>query len=159
MSDKNTSGGLPGPFGDSHEGFQSYQFQPVYMEPGRAAMKMPYNEEFIGDPSSGSIHGGIITLLMDTVGGMCVMSTIKTMTPIATLDLRMDYMRPTKPGKEIIAECECYHYTHSVAFIRGFAHEGDIKDPIAHMSAAFMLNTKGPNFGTPSKFSEVKPGE
>ncbi len=153
--------GLPGAFGDSHPGFMEYKFQPVYMEEKKAAMMLPYNEKFVGDKTTGSIHGGIITLLMDTAGGMCVMATVKQMMPIATLDLRMDYLRPTKRGMDITAEVECYELTQYVAFVRGFAYEGegDKKEAVAHMTAAFMLNTKGPNFGKASRFSEVDGGE
>ena len=166
MSDSSKDGtssemeGLPGAFGDSHPGFMEYQFKPVYMEEKKAAMMLPYNEKFVGDKATGSIHGGIITLLMDTAGGMCVMATVKQMMPIATLDLRMDYLRPTKRGMDITAEVECYELTQYVAFVRGFAYEGegDEKEAVAHMTAAFMLNTKGPDFGKSSRFSEVDGG-
>lgn len=164
MSDsdkKNTSkGGMTDAFGDSHPGFQEYRFEPVYMKDKKAAMLLPYNEKFVGDRESGSIHGGIITLLMDTAGGMCVMAAVKQMMPIATLDLRMDYLRPTKRGKDITAEVECYEITQNVAFVRGFAYEGEgeEKEAVAHMTAAFMLNTKGPNFGKMSRLSESQSG-
>jgi acyl-coenzyme A thioesterase PaaI-like protein len=59
--------------------------------------------------------------------------------PIATLDLRIDYMRPAKPHQDIIAECECVRVTHEVAFVRGTAHQGDATDPIALCTGAFML--------------------
>jgi len=167
MSDSDKEGtstgmeGLPGAFGDSHPGFMEFQFKPVYMKDKKAGMMLPYNKKFVGDKSSGSIHGGIITLLMDTAGGMCVMATVNQMMPIATLDLRMDYLRPTKKGMDITAEVECYELTQNVAFVRGFAYEGegDKKEAVAHMTAAFMLNTKGPNFGKASRFSEVNGGE
>ncbi len=153
--------GLPDAFGGNHPGFKEYQFQPLYMQERKAAMRLPYNEKFVGDKTTGSIHGGIITLLMDTAGGMCVMATVKQMMPIATLDLRMDYLRPTKKGMDITAEVECYELTQNVAFVRGFAYEGegDEKEVVAHMSAAFMLNTKGPDFGKMSRFSKVDSGE
>lgn len=164
MSDSKKNSDLSGTadaFTGDHPGFKEYQFQPVYMQEYKAAMRLPYNEKFVGDKITGSIHGGIITLLMDTAGGMCVMATVKKMMPIATLDLRMDYLRPTKKGMDITAEVECYKLTHNVAFVRGFAYEGegDEKEAVAHMSAAFMLNTKGPNFGKVSRFSEVAGGE
>ena len=140
-----------------HPGFQEYQFNPISMEEGKATVMLPYNEKFVGDKTSGSLHGGIITLLMDTAGGMCVMSTLKQIVVIATLDLRMDYLRPTKRGMDITAEVECYEITKNVAFVRGFAYEGegDDKEAVAHMTAAFMLNTQGPNFTDMNRFSAV----
>ena len=63
--------------------------------------------------------------------------------PFATLDLRIDYVKPATPGQPVIAEAECYRITHSVAFTRAFAHQGDPKDPIAAAAGTFMLGTKG----------------
>ena len=68
---------------------------------------------------------------------------LKAPEPFATLDLRIDYVRPAEPGKPVIAEAECYRITRSVAFTRAFAHQGDPKDPVAAAAGTFMLGTKG----------------
>lgn len=144
-------------FAESHPGFQEYQFEIVEIGNAKASMRMPYNEKFVGDKSTGSIHGGIITLLMDTVGGLCTMATLGKMMALATLDLRMDYLCATKRGLDILAEVECYHLTSTAAFVRGIAYElGEEKSPVAHMTAAFMLNTKGPDLLKPGRFSSVE---
>lgn len=144
-------------FAEGHPGFQEYRFEIVDVSKGKASMRLPYNERFVGDRSTGSLHGGIITLLMDTVGGLCAMSAIQKMSPLATLDLRMDYLRPTTKGVNIIAEVECYHMTSSAAFVRGIAYEeSPEREAVAHMAAAFMLNTKGPNLLKPERFSGVE---
>ena len=62
---------------------------------------------------------------------------------IATLDLRIDYMRAAAPGREIIAVARCYKLTRSIAFVRGAAFEDDENDPVATAQAAFAL-TRGP---------------
>ena len=144
-------------FAESHPGFQEYQFEIVEIGNGKASMRMPYNEKFVGDKSTGSIHGGIITLLMDTVGGLCTMATLGQMMALATLDLRMDYLCATKRGLDILAEVECYHLTSTAAFVRGIAYNlGEEKLPVAHMTAAFMLNTKGTEILKPERFSSVE---
>jgi acyl-coenzyme A thioesterase PaaI-like protein len=74
---------------------------------------------------------------------MAVATMLKVPKPFATLDLRIDYVRPAMPGQAVIAEAECYRVTHSVAFTRAFAHHGDAKDPIAAAAGTFMLDTKG----------------
>ena len=61
---------------------------------------------------------------------------------IATLDLRIDYMRGARPGETLYAEAHCYKRTKNVAFVRGVAFETDRDDPIATSTAAFMLGTR-----------------
>lgn len=141
-------------FAKSHPGFQELGIEVLELGEGRASMRLPYNPKFVGDRNSGSLHGGIITTLMDTLCGLCVMATLRTPTPIATLDLRMDYLRPTRRGLDIIAEAECYSRSKSVAFVRGFALQGAEREPVAHCNASFMLNTKGANFPG-SNFSSI----
>ncbi|MBL4608780.1 MAG: PaaI family thioesterase [Pseudomonadales bacterium] len=147
-------------FMGNHPGFLEYQFEVVDILEGKASMRLPYNEKFVGDKVTGSIHGGIITLLMDTAGGLCSMASIGKMTALATLDLRMDYLRPTTRGLSILAEMECYHLTSSAAFVRGMAYEeGEENVAVAHMAATFMLNTKGPDLMSKPRFSDVNGGK
>ena len=104
-----------------------------------ARTRLPYSEKLVGDPATGVVHGGVITGLLDQACGVAVMAKLRELMPIATLDLRIDYMRPAKPHATIYAECECLRVTHEVAFVRGTAHDGDPADPIALCTAAFML--------------------
>jgi len=60
---------------------------------------------------------------------------------MATLDIRIDYMKPATPGEDLYVESECYKVTRNVAFVRAFAWQDDIDDPVATSVAAFMLGT------------------
>lgn len=110
---------------------------------GRARMVLAYRADLVGDPDTGILHGAAVTTLMDTVAGLAAMSGVPDGTPVATLDLRIDYLKPATPGQAVIGEAECYRATRSVAFIRGIAHHGDPADPIANCAASFMLNSTG----------------
>ena len=109
---------------------------------GRAVISMPWDERFVGDPSTGVISGGVVSALMDTCCGAAVLS-YPGARGTATLNLRTDYMRAARPGQRLIARAECYHATRSVAFVRAVAHdeESDRDDglPVATVTAAFTM--------------------
>ena len=110
---------------------------------GFGSMQLDWREELVGNPETGVLAGGPLTALMDSCCGMSVATMLKEPAPFATLDLRIDYVRPATPGQAVIAEAECYRITRSVAFTRGIAHHGDPKDPICAAAGTFMLGTKG----------------
>lgn len=108
-------------------------------EKGKALVSIPYDPRLIGDPETGVIHGGVVTTLLDSGCGIAAISKTGLVGNIATLDLRIDYMRPSKPGRAIKADCECYRVTRSVAFARGVAYDDDPSDPVATAAGAFMI--------------------
>ena len=112
----------------------------VSASPGRGVMRVPFREDLVGDPATGVIAGGVVTTLLDHCCGMAVSSGAEGMHSTATLDLRIDYMRPAAPGASVTAEAHCYKHTHSIGFVRAIAHDGNPDDPVATAQAAFFLN-------------------
>ena len=106
---------------------------------GMAVITMPYDPRLIGDPSTGVIHGGAVSTLMDTCGGAAVMSHPSSPGGTATIDLRIDYMRAATPERTLTAKATCYHITRSVAFVRAVAHDGDEADAVACATGAFTV--------------------
>jgi uncharacterized protein (TIGR00369 family) len=113
------------------------------VERGRARLELPYKDAFVGDPDTGVIAGGIVTALLDTACGYAVWSALPEFQSIATLDLRIDYMRPARPREVLKAEAECYKLGRSIAFVRALAFETDAADPVAAAQGAFILNSDG----------------
>ncbi len=115
----------------------------VSLEPGKAGISLPYQKRLVANTETGVVHGGAVSSLLDTVSGLCAMSAVTDTTPVATLDLRIDYLKPAHPGETIIGEADCFRLSGTVAFIRGVAHHGDQSDPIAHSMGTFMLGGAG----------------
>jgi uncharacterized protein (TIGR00369 family) len=68
---------------------------------GGATITMPYDPKMIGDPETGVIHGGPVSVLLDSVSGMAVTMHPENAAMTATSDLRIDYMRPAPPGPDL----------------------------------------------------------
>src|SRR3954464_10867018 len=85
-------------------------------EPAIAKMRLPYDPRLVGNTETGVVHGGVITTLMDAACGASVFFKLRAPTPIATLDLRIDYLKPATPLRDIYARAECFKATHNVAF-------------------------------------------
>ena len=112
-------------------------------DPAFAKMRLPYDPRFVGNPETGVLHGGAITTLMDACCGASVFFKLKASVPIATLDLRIDYLKPGTPGRDIFARAECFKATNNVAFVRALAFHDSPADPIAAASGTFMISTRG----------------
>jgi uncharacterized protein (TIGR00369 family) len=108
-------------------------------EKGRGRIRLPFRPFLVGNPDTGVIHGGVITALLDQACGMAVGSALRAPAMIATLDLRIDYMKPAKPDVDLLVESECLKIAHEVAFTRGYAFQTSREDPVAIATATFML--------------------
>jgi uncharacterized protein (TIGR00369 family) len=115
--------------------------QVVEVGAGFAVLKLPYRTELVGDPVRGVVFGGVITTLLDQALGLSVSCSLEDLRPIATLDLRIDYLRPAEPGLDLVGRAECYKVTRNVAFARAVAYERTESEPFANSLATFMLGS------------------
>ena len=115
-------------------------FETVSMGVGRAAMRVPWREDLVEDTVSQALASGVITTLMDHCSGMAVAAVEEDRFPTATLDLRIDFMRPALARSAVEVEAHCYRSTETLAFVRASAWDIDPADPIATVQAAFVLN-------------------
>ena len=110
--------------------------------PGFCVFRMPYDLRFVGNPDTGVMHGGVITAMLDACCGASVIASLGKPVPIATLDLRIDYLKPAAAGRDVFSRATCFRTTRNVAFTRAVAYHDDEADPIAAAAGAFMLSTK-----------------
>ena len=110
---------------------------------GQATVRLRYRPELIGNPDTGVLHGGAITGMIDAVCGLAVFLKLATPTRIATLDLRIDYLKPATPPRDVLGHAECYRLTRQIAFVRATAYHEDPADPIASAAGTFMIFDEG----------------
>ena len=118
---------------------QALGMQFVELTAERALLDLPYREELVGNPETGVIHGGAITTLLDATCGTAVLGRLqKRVQRVATLDLRIDYLKPATPGRTVRAEATCFRVTRHVAFVRASAYH-DPEDPVASAAGTFVI--------------------
>lgn len=125
--------------------------EPIAVGERTLTARLPYKSEMVGNPVTGVIHGGVITTLVDQTSGGAVMAALADSRAVATLDLRIDYMRPATPGEPVYAHAECYKLTEQIAFVRCTVYQDDINDPVATSMSTFMRSAEG----TPSMVEGV----
>ncbi len=108
--------------------------------PDWAELVMPFAEQQLADPDYGIIASGAIFTLMDSAAGFSVHMALGEFAPIATIDLRIDYLRGPAPGATVVGRASCYRLTRQIAFVRGSAHDGDPDRPIANMAGTFIIS-------------------
>lgn len=118
---------------------RSLGFRYVEHAPGRMLFELPYRADLAGDARTGTLHGGVITTLIDATSGQALLSLLPERPPIVTLDLRVDFVRPPRAGVALRCEAHCHSRTPQVAYTRATVHDGDIHDPVATSVGTFML--------------------
>ena len=100
----------------------------VAASPGRAVLRIPPNESFVGNPLIPAVHGGIVAALIDLAGGAALFVDLRIPTP--TIDMRVDYLRPAIAGKALVAEARVKARGKTVAFV-----DVDVTDEDARLVA------------------------
>ncbi|KAF0814261.1 hypothetical protein IGB42_01160 [Andreprevotia sp. IGB-42] len=104
---------------------------------GSVTLSLPFADAIIGNPQTRVLHGGVITTLIDTASGSAIYTLLAEPEAVATLDLRIDYLRPAKPDEQVFCTAECYRMSEHIAFTRATAYQGDIDKPVAYAVGTF----------------------
>lgn len=98
---------------------------------GSACLELPYRPELLGNPVAGTLHGGVISTLLDNAGGVAVWSLIRQADLLSTVDLRVDYLRPGA-ADTLLARAEVVRLGNRVGVVhlRAF-HPGREAEPVA----------------------------
>lgn len=125
-----------------------------YLAVGAAhiATGLAYDARLVGNAETGVLHGGVVTALIDETAGGSVVKATGGDLAVATVDLRVDYMRPAEPGLPLYCLAHCFCTTRRIAFFRAEAFHTPDK-PVAIGSGTFMINA---NDTKPSLFGALK---
>lgn len=117
---------------------QALGMELLSIDPDPVHAKIAYRESFLGDVAGGLWHTSVATALADAVCGLTTLLSLPEGDMVATLDLRMDYLRPAVAEIDLYAMAELQHLTRSVAFTRATLYQQDGERPTALCTAAFM---------------------
>jgi acyl-coenzyme A thioesterase PaaI-like protein len=109
----------------------------VFVEPANASLRAPYREH-LSDGEERLAHG-VISVLIDHCCGLAIVAAGGSR-PMATLDLRIDYMCKPAARSAITAKAHCYGLQPDIGFVRAEAFDDEGGEPIASAQATFMLN-------------------
>ena len=112
---------------------------------GRAGLEVPARAEFTGDPFRPALHGGVISTLADTVGGVACFSVMEAHDRASTIDLRVDYLRPGRVNTALQAEAEIIRMGNRVAVANVVVfQDGDRARPVAVAKGVYSIKRGRP---------------
>lgn len=107
------------------------------MSTERVVMHLPMKDELIGNFVHGILHGGVISSLLDVVGGAMALigaferhqhlsgaERMARLSRLGTIDLRIDYLRPGR-GRQFTATAVLLRSGNKVAVVRSELHADD----------------------------------
>ncbi|MNF47059.1 hypothetical protein D3C85_680190 [compost metagenome] len=107
------------------------------LSPQRVTMHLPMKPELIGNFVHGILHGGVISSLLDVVGGAMALigafdkhrqlssqERMARLSKLGTIDLRIDYLRPGR-GQHFTASAVLLRSGNKVAVVRSELHSDD----------------------------------
>lgn len=94
------------------------------VSPGRCVMVQPVRPELVGDVRRPALHGGVISSLIDTAGGVAAWSALLPGESVSTVDLRVDYLEPADLSAPLRAEAELVRKGNRVCHVRVAVTQG-----------------------------------
>jgi molybdopterin converting factor subunit 1 len=87
--------------------------RPLHAEPGRVRFEFRASEELLNP--AGVVQGGFITAMLDETMGPAALSELGPGYTVPTLELKVSFLRPVRPGT-VISEAHVIHRGKSVVF-------------------------------------------
>jgi uncharacterized protein (TIGR00369 family) len=114
--------------------------QVVKVESGKAELRLPFRDEFVGDSRRPALHGGVISALIDTCGGLAAWTRLEEDDRLSTIDILVDYLKPAFTG--LVAYGELVRIGNRVAVVRVTVLQDGDEEPVARGRAVYNIARK-----------------
>jgi len=114
-------------------------FTAGHIERGQASISMDFRDELVGDTDKQILHGGVISSLIDTAGGLTAFSVLdfpRELT-VNTVDMRVDYLRPAKGMRFVASGKVIRKGTRICVTVVEVTNENDVL--VAHGTASYSI--------------------
>lgn len=128
--------------------------QVVAVKADQVRMRLSPQAWLLADDESQEICTSVLYSLADSAAGLAVFAAARELSPIATLDLRMDYLRPAAGDRALSALARCLHLTDDVAFVHCELLSEGQEQPVALGRVTFMRNTRGKPLQAPAEAAQ-----
>ncbi len=129
-----------------HSLFRSLGLKPVLIGRGKAAFALDAPIAFAG--CDGDVHGGLMTIVMDSIFGLTVFTALDEVKPIATINLRTDYINKADVGTRIICSCECIEIRNDIAHVSGRITTEEHDRLLVSGAGTFMVGVRSAKKGS-----------
>lgn len=109
----------------------------------RCLLRLPPRPELVGNPALPAVHGGVLSALADTAGGMAVFTALPAGYSVSTVDLRVDYLRPGKVDALLYASATLVRLGNRVAVANCDIWQGDPENVIAQARGVYNVHRTG----------------
>lgn len=129
-----------------HSLFRTLNIEPRVLGAGETRVALDLSHDFADH--RGAVHTGLATIILDSLMGVSVLTFLRAITPIATVNLRTDFLHATPAGQRAICSSRCETMIGDIAYVSADLSL-DTGGPeagrtLARARGTFMVGTKGP---------------
>ena len=92
---------------------------------GHCVLRLPVRGDLVGDPRRPAIHGGVLSSLIDTAGGVAAWSALGENESVSTVDLLVDFLEPAGLSGDLRASAELVRKGNRVCHVRMVVTQGE----------------------------------
>jgi uncharacterized protein (TIGR00369 family) len=125
-----------------------FPYQIVHMRNNHMRMRLPFKECYVGNPAIPALHGGVVSSLIDQVGGFCSWSMLsKPLDRVSTTNLTVNYFNPA-PKAALIGEARVINTSKKFFVTDITVYTEDDPDVKLAAGRATFYRYSGPEEGT-----------